>query len=300
VAALRQLAAFDAVAAELHFGRAAERLGIGQPAVSQLVRRLEEEHGVVVFERSSHHVALTAAGADLLASARRALAAGRAFDDAARAIAAGTRGVLRIATSDATTGSLAFLVRRFAAAHPEVHVDLQALESDAKAPSLLAGAVDLAFVRAPVRARGVRRESLWTEPLVAVVPSSVARTSGPAAADPTVLARVPLMIIARSAHPAMHDELVAECRVAGFEPRLGPPLASPREGLAAIAAGAGWTLTPRSNAPRAIEGVTVLHFAVPQPTTTVSLMWRATGANVHALAFVALAQAAAAAHDLPA
>src|SRR5947209_18258984 len=72
---LRQLAAFVAVADELHFGRAAERIGVVQPAVSQLVRRLERELGIVLFERSSHHVALTAAGTELLPAARRALAA---------------------------------------------------------------------------------------------------------------------------------------------------------------------------------------------------------------------------------
>src|SRR5205823_4883684 len=84
---LRQLAAFLAVADELHFGRAADRIGIVQPAVSQLVRRLERELGIVLFERSSHHVVLTAAGTELLPIARQALAARDELANRAAALA---------------------------------------------------------------------------------------------------------------------------------------------------------------------------------------------------------------------
>jgi DNA-binding transcriptional LysR family regulator len=299
VAGLRQLAAFEAVARELHFGRAAAHLGIGQAAVSQLIRRLEEEQGVVLFERSSHHVTLTAAGAHLLGPASRVLAAERAFVDAAQAIVSGAEGVLRIATSDATARPLAVLVRRFAAAYPGVQVHLQSLESEAKAPGLLAGAVDLAFVRSTVHARGIRVDALWTEPLLAVVPAQVAAACPAGVVDPEILSGVPLAVIARASHPPMHDELVDQCRMAGVTSPLGPPLAGAREGLAVIAAGAGWTLVPASNAPEAMEGVETLRFADPVPTTTVSLMWRSTGASQHALAFARVARSTASLGELP-
>src|SRR4051794_3882799 len=96
---LRHLAAFVAVAEERHFGRAAERLGTVQPAVSQLVRRLEDELDVVLFDRSSHHVALTGAGDQLLGLARQALTARDAIVDTAAAAVRGEQGVLRIGTS---------------------------------------------------------------------------------------------------------------------------------------------------------------------------------------------------------
>ncbi len=300
MAGLRQLAAFDAVATELHFGRAAERLGVSQAAVSQLVRRLEAEHRVVLFERSSHHVTLTAAGRELVSLAREALAAGRAFDEAAHAASVGDLGVLRVATSDATARTLALLLRRFADEHPTVSVELSALNSGQKTTELLEGGVDVAFTRGPVAGRGLRIEPLWTEPLVAVVPTALVATSDGGTADPAALSGLPLLLIARAANPAMHDELLGRCRTAGVEPTLGTPLAGPREGMAVIAAGLGWTVAPASNAPHEIEGVGILAFADPSPMTTVSLMWRATGASQQAVAFAASALRAARADQLPA
>jgi len=110
---LRQLAAFVAVTDELHLGRAAARLGVVQPAVSQLVRRLERELGVVLFERSSHHVALTGAGAELLPGARRVLSASEEFAAAAPALARGEQGELRIGTTEGAGANLNLLLARF-------------------------------------------------------------------------------------------------------------------------------------------------------------------------------------------
>jgi DNA-binding transcriptional LysR family regulator len=285
---MRQLAAFEAVAAELHFGRAADRLGITQAAISQLIRRLEHEHEVLLFERSSHHVALTPAGAELLPVARRALRANDAFDKAAAAVAAGHRGTLRVATSEATAGVLADVLRAFGERAPDVRVELQALPSEAKVPGIRSGAIDLAFVRSPTQAAGVRVEALWTEPLVAVVPAASVQPQQ-RWADPAALSRLPLFVIGRAANAAMHDELVAQARVAGVEPTLGTPLIGGREGLAAIAAGGGWTLAPASHAPLDIGGITSLPFRTPTPQTTVSLLWRKTGASSMTDAFAQVA-----------
>ncbi len=296
---LRQLAAFDAVASELHFGRAADRLGITQAAASQLVQRLEREHGLVLFERSSHHVALTAAGAALLEPARRALRAYDAFAETARSAAAGTQGRLRIATSEATAGPLATLLRGFRETYRDLEIELVNVRSDEKPRRILSGDLDLAFARSPLRVAGVHVEPLWTEPLLAVLPASTPHTDE-AVVDPAELATLPLIIIDRALHPAMHDELVAEARRAGVEPRLGPPLIGGREGLAAVASGAGWTLVPASNAPMDLPQVRCLRFAPPTPTTTVSLLWRTTGASAATIGFARHAKTVARAGVLPA
>lgn len=255
---------------------------------------------MVLFERSSHHVALTAAGRELLPLAEQALAAGHAFDERASAVAAGHRGVLRIATSDATANSLAMLARAFTDKHPGVGIELVAVDSAEKPSAVMAGKVDLAFARAPGHVPGVHLEALWTEPLVAVVPSSIVPDEPPHRADQAQLAALPLVIIDRVRNSAMHEQLLAECHRAGISPTLGPALAGFREGLAIIAAGVGWTMGPRSNAPRGIDGIAVCEFPEPGPSTTVWLMWRSSGASVHALAFAQVARAAARRGDLPA
>lgn len=115
---LRQLAAFDALADELHFGRAADRLEISQSAMSQLIRRLEREVAIALSQRSSHHVALTAAGAELLPHARSTLLAAGRLTAAAAAIAGGSAGRLRIGTTPGIGPSLNLLLTRFRAEHP--------------------------------------------------------------------------------------------------------------------------------------------------------------------------------------
>jgi len=167
---LRQLAAFVAVADELHFGRAAERLDIVQPAVSQLVRRLERELDIVLFERSSHHVALTGEGAELLAAARKALAARDELTSRAAALVRGEQGELRIGTSEGISQSLNLLLARFAEQRPNAGTRLQALHTPAKLKALRAGELDVAFVRAPIELSGLRTVRLWSESVVAVLP----------------------------------------------------------------------------------------------------------------------------------
>lgn len=169
---LRQLAAFVTVADELHFGRAADRMSIVQPAVSQLVRRLERELDVVLFERSSHHVTLTAAGAELLPVARRAIAASDELAKRAAALVRGEQGELRIGTTEGISQSLNLLLARFAAERPNVGTRLEAIHTPAKLKALRAGELDIAFLRAPLDLQGLRCEQLWSEPLLSCSPSA--------------------------------------------------------------------------------------------------------------------------------
>ena len=285
---LRQLAAFVAVADELHFGRAAERLHVVQPAVSQLVRRLERELGVVLFERSSHHVALTAAGAELLTAARGALAASEELATSAAALARGEQGQLRIGTSDGISQNLNLLLARFAEQRPNARVRLEALHTPAKLKALRAGELDVAFVRAPLDLAGLRCVQLWSEPLVAVLPER-----HPLAAAPEIalseLSALPLMLGPRHANPGIHDELLELCHGAGLEPQIGPELHSRQEALATIASGAAWTLLTTSNAPDDMAGVAVRPVAERRAHTQVALAWRATGASRLTLTFTELA-----------
>jgi DNA-binding transcriptional LysR family regulator len=285
---LRQLAAFVAVADELHFGRAAERLGVVQPTVSQLVRRLERELRVVLFERSSHHVALTGAGNKLLPAARRTLSAADEIAAIGSALVQGEQGELRVGTTEGMGANLNLLLERFAEQRPQVNIHLQAIHTPDKLRSVRDGELDVAFVPAPVDGSGLRVDELWSEPLRAVLPAR-----HPLAARATLslrdLASLPIVLAPRSTNPGMHDQLLALCRAGGLEPRPGPPLVSVQDALATISTGAAWTLLTVSNAPRDTRGVAVRALSDPAAHASVALAWRAAGASPHARTFADLA-----------
>jgi DNA-binding transcriptional LysR family regulator len=165
----RQLNALVAVGEELHFGRAAERLGMQQSALSQLVRRLEERVGFPLFDRSSHHVRLTVEGERMLMVARDALAALGRVDDVAVEIAAGASGTLRLGTTEGVRDQLHLILERFRERYPDVEVRLLTLRMTEKVRGLLDGELDAALVRAASRIEGLDILELWRERLVAVL-----------------------------------------------------------------------------------------------------------------------------------
>jgi DNA-binding transcriptional LysR family regulator len=233
----RQLAAFLAVAEARHFGRAAERLGVAQPAVSQAIRRLEEDLGVALLERTSHRVATTGAGEAFLPHARAVLAA---LDDAQRAAAdlrAGRAGVLRLVTTPGGGQVLAAVLRAFRAEHPSVRVDLRPARAP-KPQAVLGGEVDVALLRTDPGLPGLRVVELWAEPWCVVLAGDHP-LAGRDRIALTELADHPLVRIGRG---AMSEELLELCRGAGLEPRTGPVLASVDDAFAEIGASRSWTL----------------------------------------------------------
>jgi DNA-binding transcriptional LysR family regulator len=169
----RHLRAFVTLADELHFHRAAARLHVAQPTLSQTVRQLELTVGVQLFERSTRRVVLTAAGRALLEDARAAVAALDAVMVRASQVGRGQAGELIIGY-EVTTG-LDFLpqvLREFERVCPEVSVTLMEFDFAAPEAGLNTGATDVAFLRPPVDCEGLRLETLFTEPRVLCVASS--------------------------------------------------------------------------------------------------------------------------------
>lgn len=251
---LRQLRYFVAVAEELHFGRAAQRLNIAQPAVSQQLSRLERELGVRLFERSSRRVVLTSDGASLLAEARAALAAADRVAAVAGQLAAGRAGTLRLGTGP---GMGERVVRGIAALRaasaPDLGVQLVDGTTAEHRAALRAGTLDIALVRGAAGGAGLHAVELWREPLVSIAPH--------ADAD---LAELLLRLPERSTDPALFDTVLAACRDTGFGPRLGRPATSLEATILEIGAGAGeWTVTYEST-PRTLAGAAVQQpFAPP-------------------------------------
>ncbi|WP_345711806.1 LysR substrate-binding domain-containing protein [Kineococcus glutinatus] len=252
---LRHLRYFVAVAEERHFGRAAARLHMAQPPLSQQVRALEAELGVVLLERTTRRVELTAAGAAYLLRARAVLAA---VDDAAaeaRRIGAGLVGRLAIGcVGSASYTLLPALAKRLRAELPDVDVTCrgEVLVPDL-VESLRRGALDLALLRPPVDAPDLRVVRLRRERLVVALPTDhpLARRARVGVGD---LRAEPFVLHARRS--VMHSLVVGLCRDAGFEPAVSHEVAETSTLVQFVAAGLGVAVVPEPVAALGVPGVT--------------------------------------------
>ena len=215
---VRHLRYFLAVAEELHFGRAAARLHMSQPPLSQRIRRLEQEFGAQLFDRSGGRVRLTPAGAVLRDEAREITAR---VDEAflrVRGAAAGRAGVLRAGVPPDTPGSvLAALSNAFAASVPDVHLDLHACSTTAQLAQLDRGALDVGVLQHPVDPG-----DLTLGPVAEVV-QGVVLSRGSPLAERTELALADLaghglVLFPREDAPGLFDETLRVCRQHGFRP----------------------------------------------------------------------------------
>jgi DNA-binding transcriptional LysR family regulator len=233
---LRQLEAFVAVARAGTFTGAAEQLGVVQPAVSQAVRRLEDELGLTLFERTSRRVTPTAEGAAFLPRAEAVLASLAEARNAARALAAGEAGAIRLA---GTGGGAATIRRLQELLSPDLRIELVRVQPKPKLQAVLDGDLDAALMRSAPRTPGIAFTLVDTQPQCAVVAADHPLASAWTIALPQ-LAPYPLAVIARRNPERRRAEVAAMC---GFEPLPGPVLASSEEVMAAIATSQAWTLT---------------------------------------------------------
>src|SRR5689334_8999657 len=217
---LRQLQYFVTLAEELHFGRAAQRLHIVQPAVSQQLRRLESELGTRLVDRSTRRVALTAAGQRFLPEARAVLAAAERARDAVAGQA-----TLRLGTSTGLGERLHSLLAEFARRAPEITVELIRVPAAARMRQVAEGTLDAALVRGNPSHPGVRVGPLWSDPLVVALPANY---TGKVALGR--LRELPLRLPPREANPPLFDLVTAACP----HPQLAPAL-NDQDMLAAIA-----------------------------------------------------------------
>jgi DNA-binding transcriptional LysR family regulator len=244
-----RLAAFAALAEELHFTRAAARLHVAQPALTKRIQQLERALGVRLFDRTRRSVRLTAAGELLLPPATSALQGIEAFAAAAGRLAAGDLGRLRVAfTPSAPHHVLPGVVRAFRRQHPDVDCRLTETGSDEQIERLLAGDLDVGILRPPARvpSRLLCRRFL-EEPFVAVLPRDHPLTSRRALALAD-LAAEPFVLIARRVVRQVHDQVLAACRSAGFTPAVVQEGTHIHSVAALVAAGLGVSVMPASAA----------------------------------------------------
>ena len=253
---LRHLRYFRAVAEELHFGRAAERLHIAQPPLSQQIQQLERELEVSLLERSTRRVELTPAGAAYL---RRVVAILDAVDDAgrqARRVALGTEGHLTIGCVGSATYSI---LPRFARAMreelPDVALGIRGeLLAPAQLDALTAGELDIALLRPPVDRAGVLTETLRRDRLIAALPADH-RLAGGAELDLGDLRDEEFIAHAGHGRSVMGSVLLAACADAGFVPRIRHEVSETSTLVTLVAAGLGVAVVPAPTADLDVLGV---------------------------------------------
>jgi DNA-binding transcriptional LysR family regulator len=256
---LRHLRYFVAVAEEGHVTRAAERLGIQQPPLSQQIRALETELDVQLFRRHPKGVELTQAGAALLVEAREILRQVNHAVTATRRTARGEAGRIGLGF----TSSASFhpfvpqAIRDYRTAHPLVALSLEENGTAELVDALLNERIDAAFVRSPISpAAGITVHSLLDEAMVAALPTGhplIASPARPLALG--ALAGETFILYRRPVGPGLHDAIIAACQRAGFSPAIGQEAPRMLATLSLVAAGLGVTLVPDSMRRLRVHGI---------------------------------------------
>ena len=270
----RLLRQFIAVAEELNFRRAAERLHMAQPPLSQAILRLEEALGYPVFERTNRKVSLTPAGTAFLATARQLLASLEEGVAAARRVAQGIEGHLRPSFIHITPyAHVLNALRALRAASPAVQFTLREASTQQQVEWLERGEVDIALLRAPGRGTpGLRFERLSGEDIVIALPSGH-RCAGQATVDLADLAHDDFVASPRELGQGFHDQLASLCLHAGFVPQVAQQARRLQTVQGLVAAGFGVALLPASLAASMPAGVVMLPLAssAPEPLRQLDL-----------------------------
>ncbi|HEU4635196.1 MAG TPA: LysR substrate-binding domain-containing protein [Edaphobacter sp.] len=241
---LRHLRYFVAVAEELHFGRAAKRLHLAQPPLSQQIRRLEEVIGYRLFQRTSRAVRLTAAGEIFLERARRTLRNVSEDIDEARSIGRGDEGFLRVGfIGSSMLTPLPAMLGRYRSLYPKVQLQLSESYTASIAQSLHRGTVDAGFLRDGGPTEGLHVEALFSEPFVAVLPATH-RLAGRSMISPADLREDPFVFFSPMAGALAYEKPISLCEAHGYRPRVVQEAPQWLTILRLVGAGLGVSIAP--------------------------------------------------------
>ena len=278
---IRQVRHFAAVAETLHFGRAAERLGMTQPPLSQSIMALEQALGAPLFVRTKRSVRLTPLGEQWLPHVLEALTLVDALPTTARRLRDGQTGYLALSfVSTADYSVLPDLVRRYAEAYPDVDIRLVEATSDVQIPALAAGERHAGIIIPPhdgALPEPLIYRRLVSEPLVAAVPTAWIGDGRLPVRDgvltPAALLDAPLILFPRSVAPAFHDLVTGYFSARGRPARIVQEAIQMQTIISLVSAGLGMALVPASLRNLARAGVSYVEIEDP-PMLETGLAWR--------------------------
>ena len=275
---LRQLRYFIAVAEEMHFGRAAVRLHMTQPPLSQTIQSLEAELGTPLFSRTKRSVELTPAGVALIPEARRILMQASALPDLARRAASGETGRLSLAfVSTAAYSVLPPFLRDFREHYPQVQIELREATTDVQLDALLQGTIDVGLLIPPLPDKAkadLDYVPVLSESLVLAAPDGTPGLSGEGPIDLNAMAELPLIIFPRRIAPAFHDAILACFHEAGLTPHISQEAIQMQTIVGLVSAGMGIALVPQSVSNLKRPGVIYKTLAGKIPFVETGLAWR--------------------------
>jgi DNA-binding transcriptional LysR family regulator len=273
---LRHIRYFLAVAEERHFTRAAAKVGIGQPPLSQQIKDLEGEVGAALFHRLARGTELTAAGKAFLAGVKEMPLIAQRATMAARRAARGETGSLHVGFTASATFNVVVpsTIRAFRRAYPDIDLTLEEANTAPLITRLREGTLDAAFLRPGAADTGelqVRR--LSEEPMVVALPER----HHAAAFEPIDLALLkddPFLLFPREIVPTLYGTVVGACRKAGFEPIIGQLVPHMASIVNLVAAELGISIVPASMMQVRVTGIAYRQIAGEPPTTKLALAFR--------------------------
>lgn len=288
---LRHLRYFVAVAEELHFGRAAQRLLIAQQPLSRQIRDLETEIGVELFHRTKRTIRLTEAGQVFLTEARKTLQQAEQAILLAQQTGRGEIGKFAIGfTGPALNTVLPKVVRQFKEKHPQIELTLERLQTNEQVEALRSQQIQVGLLHPPIDDDSLRLEVIHREGLVAVLPDSHCLVQSERISI-SELANEPFIFYPRHVGPVLYDRILSLCQQAGFSPRIVQEVVPQQTILGLVAAEIGVSLLHASAEAIAPTGVVLRPLIEPTPEMELAVAWNPEMTNPILPSFLSIVQA---------
>ncbi|WP_067620928.1 LysR family transcriptional regulator [Alicyclobacillus acidiphilus] len=271
---LRQLEYFIAVAEELHFGRAASRLGMTQPPLSQQIRQLEDELGVLLFHRTNRRVELSDAGRVYLGEVRRLFALLQQAEQMARKAQLGKMGRLVLGfVGSATYDVLPSVIRVYQDQYPDVDLVLHEMPTPDQIDALLNGTIDVGVLRPPTSHPALTVRTIRRDQCVAVVPVSH-RLAAEKSITMKQLRGEQLILVSRSIWPGLYDSIVTLFHEAGVSPSIRLEVTEVQTVVGLVGAEIGVSILPGSTQHVHTRDVRYLPITGERPQVEMGVAWR--------------------------